>query len=232
VRPPHKARASNPHRLMKYWDLARIFTRWFRKRRFQQFHALFPPAEYRRVLDIGGTPGIWESLDYPADITLLNIDEAALDGYGSNPRRHYSGMVGDGRRLQFGDKEFDLAFANSVIEHVGDENDASDFAKEMRRVGRALYCQTPNKWFPIEPHLGTVFVHWFPQLLKHYLVVRYLTLWGLMNKPTPQQARDAVADIRLLTQSELRTLFPDAEIHVERFLLLFNKSFIAVRRCA
>ena len=124
---------------------------------------------------------------------------------------------------------FDLVFSNSVIEHVGSEQDAMRFANEMQRIGKAFYCQTPNKWFPIEPHLGTLFLHWLPSLLERYFVLRYLTLWGLMHKPDPAQPQGAARDARLLTKRELKTLFPEAEIVTERFLLL-PKSFIVMRR--
>src|SRR4051812_7548276 len=107
---------------MNYWDIARLCTRYFRRRRLRNFNALFSPAQHRRVLDIGGTPDIWEMIDYPAEITLLNIDPAVLPlAGGSRRRRTYATVVGNGTRLAFEDKSFDLAFANSVIEHVGDE---------------------------------------------------------------------------------------------------------------
>ncbi|MBS1850162.1 MAG: methyltransferase domain-containing protein [Acidobacteria bacterium] len=216
--------------LVNYWDLARTCTQFFRQRRFRNFHAVFPPAQHGRVLDIGGTPEIWEMLDYPGEITLVNPDAAVFERPRTNGRRTYRTEVGDGRGLEYADKAFDLAFANSVIEHVGDEQDASAFAREIQRVGKAFYCQTPNKWFPVEPHLGTLFLHWVPGLLNRYWVIRYCTLWGLMNKPSPQDAADCLAHIRLLTKKELRKLFPDAEIHTERFLFVLPKSFIVIRR--
>jgi len=215
---------------MTFRDLELFFTRMFRKRRFRNFQALFPAARHPRVLDIGGTPDIWEMLDYPSEVTLLNVSEIALKGRSRNPCRRYITVLGDGRKLQWQDRSYDLAFANSVIEHVGDEHDAVAFAGEMRRVARGVYCQTPNKWFPIEPHLGALFLHWVPIILNNYYVVRYCTLWGLLNRPTRQQAREAVSDIRLLTKSELRRLFPDAEIRAERFLFVFAKSYVAIRR--
>jgi hypothetical protein len=217
---------------MNYWDLAKLFTRWFRKRRLNEFTTLFPPARYHRVLDIGGTSTIWEMLDYPADITLVNIDPAVLKYESSNPLRSYTTVVGDGRKLAIPDKSFDLAFANSVIEHVGDEEDASALASEMSRIAKAFYCQTPNKWFPVEPHLGTLFLHWIPGLLDQYFVVRYCTLWGLMNKPNREQARAALKQTRLLTKSEMKKLFPTAELRVERFLFVLPKSFIAIGKAS
>ena len=213
---------------MYYWDLARHFTRRFRRKRYRDFTSLFPPEKCRRILDLGGSAELWEMMEYPAEITLLNISKNWLT-IPETSRRTYIPIVGDGRQTDYPDRSFDLAFSNSVIEHVGSEQDAARFAGEMQRVGRAFYYQTPNKWFPIEPHLGTLFLHWFPSLLERYFVFRYLTLWGLMHKPDRTTAKLAAKDARLLTKREMKKLFPGAEIVTERLLLL-PKSYIAMRR--
>ena len=193
----------------------------FRKRRILFFRSAFPPSVCRTVLDVGGTPQIWQMLNLPYEVTLLNED----------PREFEIGkercVIGDGRDLQFGDKSFDVAFSNSVIEHVGDWNDMQRFASELRRVGKLFYCQTPNKWFPVEPHLGTLFLHWWPRLLDFYFVTRYLTLWGLLNRPSRVQVKKSLACIHLLTRRDVEHLFPGATIVTERFLLL-AKSYAAL----
>ena len=99
------------------------------------------------------------------------------------------------------------------------------FAAELQRVGKSFYCQTPNKWFPVEPHLGTLLLHWWPRLLNVFFVTRYLSLWGLMNKPSREQVAKSLANICLLTRRDLEQLFPGATIVSERFLL-FSKSYI------
>lgn len=197
--------------------------RRFRRKRLEWFRNAFPPEACRTIIDDGGTHQVWTLLNYPSDITLVNNDPREL--------RNAAGLqtaIGDGRALEFPDKSFDLAFSNSVIEHVGDWTDMRRFAAELQRVGKSLYCQTPNKWFPVEPHLGTLFLHWIPSLLNRYVIVRYLTLWGLMNRPSRYQVAHSLSEIRLLTCRELKQLFPDARIVTERFLLL-PKSYIAVR---
>jgi hypothetical protein len=35
-------------------------------------------------------------------------------------------------------------------------------ARETVQVGRSYYLQTPNFWFPLEPHYGVPFIHWLP----------------------------------------------------------------------
>jgi hypothetical protein len=213
---------------MFYWDLARHLTRRFRARRYRDFATLFPPSRFHTIIDLGGSAELWELMDYPADITLLNIDKQWLNCPESNCRT-YTTVIGDARRTDYRNGSFDLAFSNSVIEHVGGEHDAADFAREMQRIGNSYYCQTPNKWFPVEPHLGTLFLHWVPSLLENYFMFRYCTLWGLMHKPDRKTAKLVVKDARLLTKREMKKLFPEAEIITERFLLL-PKSYIAVRR--
>jgi SAM-dependent methyltransferase len=129
---------------------------------------------------------------------------------------------GDARALPFADQEFPLVFSNSVIEHVGGWDDQLRFADEVRRVGRRYFVQTPNKWFPIEPHYQLPFI----QFLPHRLVVALRSRFQLGHVP-----KDGSLSIRLLDAGALRVLFPDADIYRERVFGL-TKSLMAVRRPA
>ena len=201
--------------MLNYSRILRFFMERFRRKRLAHFRNTFPPEQLGTILDVGGTPDIWNALKYPCEITLLNSDPSEI-----HAANGYHVQVGDGRALPFHDLAFDLVFSNSVIEHVGGWEDMQPFARELRRVGRSYYCQTPNKWFPIEPHLGTLFLHWWPWLLNHYFVIRYLTLWGLLNKPARVTAAKSLSEIHLLSRRELERLFPDGQIFVERFLFM------------
>ena len=115
--------------------------------------------------------------------------------------------------LPFADNEFDLAYANSVIEHVPPERRAA-FARELRRVARGWYVQTPAWSFPIEPHALLPAAHWLPgSLRKHY--------WKL-------GAAGGWEDISLLRKSELEELFGGV-VFGERMGRV-AKSWICVRR--
>jgi ubiquinone/menaquinone biosynthesis C-methylase UbiE len=138
---------------MEYSRIAIFFMERFRRRRIQFFCSAFQPPACRTVLDVGGTSQIWRMLDTAYEVTLLNEDPQELET-GS-----YRCVIGDGCNLQFPDKSFDVAFSNSVIEHVGNWKDMQRFASELRRVENSFYCQTPNKWFPVEPHFGTLLLH-------------------------------------------------------------------------
>jgi hypothetical protein len=211
---------------MNIEDVYGIFQKYFRRRRLDKFRTLFPETLCKTIIDIGGRRYQWDHLNYGSEVTILNTDiRDASSNY--NPSYHY--VLGDARNVELPDESFDLAFSNSVIEHVGDWSDQVRFARELRRLGKSVYCQTPNKWFFFEPHLLTPFIHWLPRRWQTYTLFRYFTFWGLLTKPDRQYVRDFVGPTRLLSKSELASLFPDCDILTERFLLL-PKSFIAVRR--
>ena len=84
-----------------------------------------------------------------------------------------SWVAGDGRSLPFRDGSFDVVFSNSVIEHVGDAASQRRFAREVARVGRAYWVETPNRWFPVEQHLLTPLVHWLPAAWQGAIVPRF-----------------------------------------------------------
>ena len=186
-----------------------------RAKRFQKFAELLVGAsEPVRILDVGGTPEFWirhlQDLPVRAEVTLLNREfERRPEVLG------VSYVQGDARSMNmFGDFEFDMCFSNSVIEHVGDPSDQVRMASEIRRVARGYFVQTPNKYFPIEPHF--LFVGWqfMPLSLRAWLLQR--RDWGWMKRePNAASARESVASIRLLSAARLRSLFPGASVDKE-----------------
>ena len=125
-----------------------------RDRRHDWFRALIRPDAEMRIVDLGcGHLGLreWEP---SLDVTGVDID----------PRPHYPGpfVCADAtQRLPFADGEFDLAFSNSLIEHLPRAARAG-FAAEVRRVARGWWVQTPAYSFPIEPHSLLLAAHWLP----------------------------------------------------------------------
>jgi len=95
-------------------------------------------------------------------------------------------VVADGRVLPFEDQEFDVAFSNAVVEHVGDRADQERFCHELARVARRVFVTTPNRRFPIDPHTLLPFAHWLPDGRRPH----------------------SLDGIRPLTARELRSLFP------------------------
>lgn len=186
------------------------------------FEELFRPTAATTILDVGGGEYNWTLISTQPKVTLINTY------YGrrsiSDP---FCKILGDGRMLPFGDKTFDIVYSNSVIEHVGSFDDQTAFAREVRRVGKAYFVQTPDRFFPIEPHFVAPFIHHLPVKLQKKLI-RHFTPWGLITKPDRKRVEQMVASIQLLTYSQMKNLFVDARILKERLCGL-SKSLIAIK---
>lgn len=206
---------------------ASLAARRFRSRRMRLFLKELEVTPETRILDVGGTPFNWELCPLRPQVTLVNLPRAR------EPLPAGFRLVeASGCALPFADRSFDIAFCNSVIEHLGDSGDRRRLAGEIRRVAARYWVQTPNRGFPIEPHLATPLVHWLPRQWQER-IVRRASFWQWLERPTADRRQYYVEhylrDIRLLDAGELAELFPDAVILKEKFLGL-TKSLIAVRR--
>jgi hypothetical protein len=187
-----------------------------RMKRFALFESLLtqvpPPLT---ILDAGGTEWFWEHtglLDrHDAKVFLLNLEPR-------NPQNSkVTSLVGDVRDMsQFEDRHFDVVFSNSVIEHVGDCSDQSQMAREVRRVGNRLFLQTPNRYFPIEPHFLFPFFQFLPIGLRATLLSHSRLGW-MPRAGSRSEAIEVVKSIRLLTEAELTAMFGGARIEREMF---------------
>ena len=200
-----------------------FFLPYFRKRRYRRFAATFHPGPNSTILDVGGYVWNWDSNLCEARITVLNLDVPAVAAV----RGNISVVRGDGCRLPFASGSFAIGHSNSVIEHLSSWDNQVAFAREICRVATQVWVQTPARWFLIEPHLLTPFIHYLPKSWQRHLL-RYFSIWGLVTKPSPRQIEELLLEIRLLTFAEMRQLFPDCEIRRERFFGL-TKAYVAVR---
>jgi methyltransferase family protein len=199
----------------------------FRRKRFALFEKLLGSLDRGPVtiLDVGGTEAFWEVMGYgdsPHKIILLNLFAARM--------RHpnFSSLAGDARRLdRFGDQSIDIVFSNSVIEHLGTYPNQQRMADEIRRVGKTYFVQTPNFFFPIEPHFLFPCFHWLPFWARRALIRRY-SLGNITRKPSVREAEKTLSEFRLLKRSEIKKLFPEAAIHPEKVFGL-TKSYIALK---
>jgi 2-polyprenyl-3-methyl-5-hydroxy-6-metoxy-1,4-benzoquinol methylase len=183
--------------------------------------ALGRPLE---ILDVGGTAAVWQSMGLAnacgVRITLLNVAKQEVSD------SNITSMVGDGRNMNmFTNAQFDVVYCNSVIEHVGNIEDMQRMAEEIRRVGRSYFLQTPYKYFPIEPHFVFPLFQFLPIFLRIFLVQHFSLAWT-GRIPDRDVAERAVKSIVLLSKTELRSLFPDADITAEKFFGL-PKSLLA-----
>jgi hypothetical protein len=203
-------------------DVYAMFAGRFRSRRMQQFVRMFDLKDSDKVLDVGGARGNWQLIAVRPHVLLVNLDD---DEWSDGKIRK---VKGDGTSLTYSDGSFDIAYSNSVIEHVGEWPAQVAFARELARVAPRFYVQTPNRWFFLEPHVLTPLLHFLPRKIFRRLV-RYFSIWGWIARPNQKEVDVFLNGICLLGVKEMKQLFPGAEIHRERFMGM-TKSIIAVRR--
>jgi len=187
-----------------------------RRKRFALFHSLMESIPRPcRILDVGGNQSFWENMGMVREPGM----EFHIVNLSVGPSRYPNVTcgVGDGRDMrQFRDGEFDVVFSNSVLEHVGGLSDQTRMAQEVRRVGQRYFLQTPNRYFPVEPHYLTPFFQFMPRGLQRGVAGSVKLGWF---------GKESVGTIRLVTKGELSRMFPGATILPEKFKGL-NKSYM------
>lgn len=206
-------------------DAGSLATR-MRRRRFAFFLSLLDKVNRPiKILDVGGTQAFWEMMGPDAlgdaHITLLNLATQPVSG------ERFTSVAGDARDLsRYRDSSFDVVFSNSVIEHLGPAfAEQQRMANEIRRVAKRYFVQTPNRYFPIEPHFLTPGFQFLPVTARAWLLSNFNLGW-YKKIPDRREARREVESVALLSERQVRALFPAAEIYRERIAGL-TKSFVA-----
>ncbi len=179
------------------------------------FFSIFSKNEPIRILDLGGTAYFWEKSNIPdlpnISITLLNLH---LE---SSEHPNIQAVTGDATKLvAFKEKEFDLVFSNSVIEHLYTRANQLKMANEIQRVGRFHFIQTPNKHFPVEAHYALPFAQYMPSSWVYFLLTK--TKLSRLQKWKPEAAKQYLDEILLLNEQDLKSLFPNSKIYREKVL--------------
>lgn len=101
--------------------------------------AFLPVSNTDLVLDVGagGNP-------YPRSDVLMDRLSGAEHRCGESMLIDRSTVFGDASRMPFKDKAFDFVIASHILEHMADPE---TFIKELQRVGKAGYIETPNALF-------------------------------------------------------------------------------------
>jgi hypothetical protein len=199
-----------------------------RARRWDVFRKAFPDFEDMTALDLGGTTEAWRRAPVkPRKVVVLNLMEP---GTSSDPS--LIPVMGDAcaaRQVlakEGVDQAFDVVFSNSLLEHVGGHAKRLDVAAEVAALAAYHWIQTPNRYFPIEPHWLFPGMQFLPVRLRTTVAEK----WSLSHTPPDsfESAQESVLWTELISVSELRAYFPNSEIFKERAAGM-TKSITAVR---
>jgi hypothetical protein len=195
-----------------------------RARRWTWLAATFPDLDQMSVVDLGGSVESWLRAPVrPKHVHVVNLEEQPRD-------------VPDWAEVDYADacelpeairsRRYDLAFSNSVIEHVGGHERRIRFAEAVRGLADAYWVQTPYRYFPVEPHWVAPGAQYLPVALRAQVVRR----WPLLHS-RPDNRADALRIVfgtELIDRTQMRYYFPDGNVRGERILGL-TKSLVAIR---
>ena len=129
-------------------------------------------------------------------------------------------LLPENGRIPVEDKSFDIVHCSSVIEHVTVEKkdlysyktwkdfkkvafqSQKRFANEIRRIAKDYFVQTPNKYFFLESHTLLPLMNFLPRKTLIFLIPFLNRCW----------IKKTAGDWNLLSQKELKILFPEAKI--------------------
>jgi SAM-dependent methyltransferase len=185
-----------------------------RQRKWNLFLREIAPVSSTHILDVGFSEEdhmptqnfIEKNYSYPEMLTALGI-EVPVEFSKQYPKVkavHYDGTI-----FPFADQSFDVCWSNAVIEHVGDRSKQVIFLKEAKRVSRRAFITTPNKFFPIEVHTLTPFLHFLPKAIFDKYLVLIGKEWATGNY------------MNLLSISNMKNLL--AEANITKYKIVENK---------
>jgi hypothetical protein len=196
-----------------------------RRRRWRLLLRHLPRLAELRVVDLGGTAVWWSRAPVtPRHVTVVNLYEPGEDAPG------VTAIEGDALRADelLRGEDFDLVFSNSLIEHLGGHGPRSRLAEVVGSLAPAYVIQTPYRYFPVEPHWIFPGFQFLPVSARSYIAPR----WPLGHTYgwDPDSSAGEVMSTELLSASEMRRYFPEAEIVWERVAGL-PKSMTAIKGC-
>lgn len=195
-----------------------------RSQRFSVFTSLVDELDKPlKIIDIGGTLSYWQQRGWDnkegIHITIINLGAEELDEGNISIRN------GNALDLsEYGNESFDVVYSNSVIEHVYTLENQLAMAIEVQRIAKSYWVQTPNFWFPIEPHFHIPGWQWLPNKVRVRLLQNFRCGW---RGPIADRskAQELVDEVRLMSKPELLNIFPDAKLWKEKFFGL-TKSLV------
>lgn len=217
------------------------FSAQARKKRAELFRRYFFVDENTKILDLGSETGanifnVLQSTNYqPQNVYIADIDASSV-AEGSRRYGFNAVLIDESANLPFPDRFFDIVYCSSVIEHTtvpksevwNLKNDAdfraaawkrqTIFAREITRLGKQYFVQTPARGFPVESHTWLPLVGYLPR--EFFLPVLQTSNRFWIKRAEP--------DFNLLNADEMSKLFPAAEIICEKKFGL-TKSVMAIK---
>ena len=139
-----------------------------RKKMYALFMNIMEPSKTSSILDVGVTCDKQHPASnmleycYPhkKQITCAGVENAYhLEKIYLGVKFH---QFSPHKPLPFEDKQFDIAYSNAVLEHVGTRAQQTAFIHELCRVGKEIFITVPNRLFPVEHHTALPLVHYLP----------------------------------------------------------------------
>ena len=203
------------------------FSKKLRIKRFELFfNKIIDLSSPIKILDLGGTYKFWEDVGFISKLVgEVNIKVFLLNLTKENVQHDsFISIQGDATDLsKYSNNEFDIVFSNSLIEHLYTFNNQKKMADEVLRVGKKYFIQTPNRYFPIEPHYFFPFFQFMPFSIKKILMMKTSIIEGVRHDEHSVWRAHNV--IRLLSKKEIKKLFNDGTIYKENLFGL-TKSYM------
>lgn len=184
--------------------LALKYSLKIRRQMYDTLMSIVRPDKEFKVLDVGVTrdnrkdSNFFEKwYPYSHQLTAVGIEDAHF------LEKEYPGLTfikSDGKKLPFSDKEFDLVVSFATVEHVGSFENQRLFIKELCRVGKVVCFSTPNRWYPVEFHTVTFFLHWLPR--KWF--------WAIMKR-IGREFYSEEKNLNLLSSRDVMKLAPEGK---------------------
>jgi Methyltransferase domain len=201
-------------------------TKKSRINKFNLFMQWAQPTSETTILDVGITNSVWRYSNYlemwypyQDKITGLSLENAPVF---SREFPKVKVVIGDGRCTKFQNDEFDVAFSNAVLEHVGSYQQQKSFVNEIIRVSKKAMITTPDRSFPIEFHTLLPVLHWFPR-----------SIYAPMYRMTKNEIWSSEQYLNLLTFNQFKSLFPQnisVKFKRQRFLGLSSQLIAFVEK--
>jgi SAM-dependent methyltransferase len=209
-------------------DLVNRISKWRRVNRRRIFESRVKVRADWKILDVGCGES-WRAPWFPKGLNITGVD---LRPIAPDQIRYGAFVQADATALPFRTGAFDFAYSNSLIEHVGSWDRQMAFAKEMARVSKYYWVQTPNTNFPVDPHYFLPFFQHLPRGLQKSIAYRisgsrliggyYITRgWNITEEYTMEEVHG-------LSPKQLSELYPGAEILHQRFAGL-SQSIVAAK---